>query len=252
MITQRIIPCLLLKGTGLVKSVKFDHPKYIGDPINTVKIFNDKEVDELFFLDIHASRNGNKIQFDLLKDIAQEAFMPLSYGGGINSLNDMEKIFATGFEKVCLNQALLENPELVKEAAKIYGSQSIVACIDVNKNLFGSYYVYDYKKNKNTNISPRMLAEQLIDYGIGEIIFQFVYSDGTMSGYDFKFIEQQTQNLPVPLVTLGGAGSHEDFKKAFKMGASGVSAGSLFVYHGPHRAVLINYPSQKEIQSIIT
>jgi imidazole glycerol-phosphate synthase subunit HisF len=245
MYRNRIIPCLLLKGKGLVKSVKFKDYNYIGDPLNAVKIFNDKGADELLFIDIEASKTG-KIQFELLQKIANQSFMPLGYCGGINNFDDAAKIFKIGFEKICLNTAVLKKPELITELAKIYGNQSVIVCIDIKKDLLGRYKVYEHttKKTKEDLIELVLNYEKL---GAGEIILQSVDNDGTMKGYDNKLINLVSSKVKIPVVALGGAGCMNDIKEAIDNGASACAVGSMFVYYGKNKAVLINYPEEVDV-----
>lgn len=251
MLKTRVIPCLLLKGDGLVKTIKFKKPTYIGDPINALKIFNDKEVDELVFLDITASLEKRGPNFKLLSEISTECFMPLGYGGGITQLDEIEKLFHLGIEKVILNSAVHSKNDLIKKAVEIFGSQSIVASMDVKKHwLTGKQTVYTMSGQQNTNLSPVEYAKQMEDFGVGELIVNSIDLDGTMTGYDYELIRTISNSVKIPMVALGGAGSLEDLKKAKNAGASAVAAGSLFVYQQPHRAVLITYPSQAEIDKL--
>lgn len=250
MLRVRVIPVLLLKNKGLVKTVKFDQPKYIGDPINAVKIFNDKEVDELVLLDIEASKNHTKPDFERIKDIASECFMPLAYGGGITELEDIKKLFSLGVEKVIINSAALTSMDLIKSAAEIFGNQSIVISIDSTKNLWGKHQIYTHsrmKHNRSDLIAYALEAEQS---GAGEIIINSVDHDGTMKGYDLPLIQKVSTAVSVPVVACGGAGELNDFRKAVDAGASAVAAGSFFVFHGPHKAVLINFPSHKQLKDL--
>jgi cyclase len=251
MLKTRVIPCLLLKNLGLVKTVKFSDPKYVGDPINAVKIFNDKEVDELIFLDITATNEKRKPPFDLLSRIVSEAFIPFSYGGGLRSFGDVKKILEIGVEKVVINTYAFENPEFVKEVADKLGSQSVVVCIDFKKNEKGDYEVFVNSGKVNTKINPIDYAIQMEKMGAGEIFLNSIDKDGTMEGYDLELIKKVSEVVGIPIVASGGAGKIEDFGNAIKSGASAVSAGSLFVFVGPHRAVLINYPSREEIERIL-
>lgn len=244
----RVIPVLLLRGKGLVKTVKFKEPKYIGDPINSVRIFNEKEVDELIFLDITATPEGRGPDFELLADIAGEAFMPMAYGGGITSIDQVQRVFSLGFEKVVINTAAYGSPQLIRDAVAIYGSQSIVGCIDVRRTIFGRYELYSHagKTQQSVGLNDHLAAlEQL---GVGEIIMNSVDRDGTQSGYDIKLLHQASSAVSVPVVACGGASGIDDFVAAVNQGGvSAVAAGSLFVYVGPHRAVLINYPDRAEL-----
>lgn len=252
MLRTRVIPCLLLKDNGLVKTIKFKNPSYVGDPINAVKIFNDKEVDELVFLDIMASVEKRGPNFKLLAEISTECFMPLGYGGGISSIQEIEYLFNLGIEKIILNSNACSNPKLVAEAINIFGSQSIVVSMDVRKNwLTKKQIVYTLNGEHNTKINPLEYAKRMEEFGVGELIVNSIDQDGTMEGYDYNLIKTISEAVKIPIVALGGAGSIEDLKKAKDSGASALGAGSLFVYQKPHRAVLITYPSQKELGNLI-
>lgn len=252
MLRTRVIPCLLLKNNGLVKTIKFKNPSYIGDPINAVKIFNDKEVDELVFLDITASTEKRGPNFKLISEISTECFMPLGYGGGISSLNEIEQLFNLGIEKVILNSNAYTNPQLLKLAIEIFGAQSIVASMDVRKNwLTKKQTVYTLNGQHNTKINPLEYAKHMEDIGVGELIVNSIDQDGTMNGYDYHLINTIAKSIKIPIVALGGAGSIEDLRKGKDAGASALGAGSLFVYQQPHRAVLITYPSKEEIETLI-
>lgn len=247
----RVIPTLLLKNSGLVKSEKFKTFKYLGDPINIVKIFNEKEVDEIMVLDILASKEGREPQYDLLKDIAGEAFMPLGYGGGLKNVEQIRKILSLGFEKVCLNASALANKELIREASQIFGSSTIVICIDVKKNFWGKHEVYNHADGK-TYGSPAEWAQNIEALGAGELIINSVDRDGTLSGYDLELTKSVSSITTIPVIACGGAGAKVHFSEAVKSGgASAVAAGSFFVFQGPHRAVLISYPSDKELRHLL-
>lgn len=241
----RIIPCLLLQNNGLVKTYKFSKPKYVGDPINTVKIFNEKEVDELIFLDIAATVNGKEPNLELIHDIAGESFMPIGYGGGITTIEEIKEIFFAGVEKVVLNTAAFKNPQLVEEAATLFGSQSIVVSIDIKKNWLGKYEVYLHRGTKGTGMDPVKYAVQMQERGVGELLINSIDRDGVMQGYDLDLTKKISSEVGMPVITLGGAGRLEDFDDAVKIGgASAVAAGSMFVFYGEHKAVLISYPSR--------
>ncbi|EZH72294.1 imidazole glycerol phosphate synthase [Aquimarina atlantica] len=251
MLQIRVIPSLLLKNNGLVKSIKFKNHKYIGDPINAIKIFNDKEVDELVFLDISATKLGKGPNFKLLSEIAGECFMPLGYGGGISSLSNIEQILKLGFEKVIINYAAANNPLLIDEAVKEFGTSTIVVSIDVKKNMFGKKKVYIQNGSKSVSQTPIDYAKEMESRGAGEILLNSIDRDGTMIGYDLELIKNISSSLQIPLVACGGAGKLDDFQSAINTGgASAVSAGSLFVFNGPNRAVLINYPSINELENL--
>lgn len=249
MLKTRVIPCLLLKNQGLIKTVKFKQPKYVGDPINAVRIFNDKEVDELIFLDITATLENRKPPLDLISQIASECFMPFCYGGGISSVEDIAELFKLGVEKVSINSQAVLNPLLIRRAADLFGSQSIVVSIDVKKNLFGKYRVFIQGGRKPTNLEPVNFAVQMEEAGAGEIFLNSIDRDGTMQGYDLELIRRVSESVRIPVIACGGAGKLDDFADAIKKGgASAVSAGSFFVFQGSHRAVLITYPPMRELE----
>lgn len=250
MLRTRVIPCLLLKGNGLVKTIRFKNSTYVGDPINAVKIFNDKEVDELVFLDINATLEKRGPNFKLINEIASECFMPLGYGGGITSLHEIEKLFNLGIEKIILNSAAYHNQKLITEAIHIFGSQSVIISMDVKKAwLSNKQTVFVNSGSINTKISPVDYAKKMEDLGAGEIIVNSIDLDGTMKGYDLNLISSISSELKIPLVALGGSGGLDDLSKAKNAGAAAVAAGSMFVFQKAHRAVLITYPSQEEIRS---
>jgi imidazole glycerol-phosphate synthase subunit HisF len=244
----RIIPILLLKDGGLYKTIKFKHPNYLGDPINTVKIFNEKEADELALLDFNCSLNGREIDFDKIAEIAGEAFMPMSYGGGIKSFDDAKKVFDSGFEKVILNSILFSDASVIKKIGNVYGAQAVVAAIDVKKNIFGKYKVYSHSGTKSTGYDPVVWAKELAQYGVGEILVNSIEQDGTWNGYDEMLIKSIAQAVSVPVIACGGAANVDDFKKAISIGASAVAAGSMFVYQKKGMGVLINFPSNVKLE----
>jgi cyclase len=251
MLRIRIIPSLLLRNQGLVKTVGFKDPKYVGDPINAIRIFNEKEVDELIVFDTTATVDGRKPNFKLISDIAGECFMPFGYGGGIRDLADIKTLFSIGVEKVVINSYAIEKPIFIKDAADHFGSQSIIVSIDAKRNLLGKYTVYTYGGKIATKYDPVKLAQFMEEMGAGEIILTSIDRDGTMKGYDIDLIKKVTSVLNIPVVAIGGAGKIQDFIDAIqKGGASAVSAGSMFVFQGKHRAVLISYPSMEDIQSL--
>ncbi|QKF58965.1 AglZ/HisF2 family acetamidino modification protein [Aliarcobacter lanthieri] len=247
MLKTRVIPILLMKNGGLYKGIQFKKHKYVGDPINTVKIFNDKEVDELVIFDIEASKLNKPIDFELLENIASEAFMPIAYGGGIKTLEDVQKLFSLGIEKIVLNTSAIEKFDLVKKLVSLYGSQSIVFCLDIKKSFFGKYIAYSYSGSKKVKIFPVELAKKMQNLGIGELIINSIDNDGMMKGYDLEIIEKITTQLVIPVIACGGAGNLEDFVKAKSSGAHGCAAGSMFVYNGIHKAVLISYPKYEKL-----
>ncbi|MCP4567832.1 MAG: glycosyl amidation-associated protein WbuZ [FCB group bacterium] len=250
MLKTRVMPCLLLEEGRLVKTVKFKKPTYVGDPINAVKIYNEKEVDELILLDILATKENRKPPFDLIEEVAGECFMPLTYGGGIRSIEDIKRIHNLGAEKVAINSRAAETPELVRQAADLFGSQSIVVSIDVKKTLLGKYKVYSNGGSRSTGIDPVTYSRQMEDMGAGEILLNAIDCDGSMNGYDVNLINMVAAAVNIPLIALGGAGGIDDLVEAVTQGgASAVAAGSLFVYQGGNRAVLINFPIRRELET---
>src|SRR5262245_1026110 len=248
----RIIPCLLLSNGGLVKTIRFGQPVYVGDPINAVRIFNDKEVDELLLLDIGASRARREPDFPLLERIAREAFMPVGYGGGIRTPEDARRVQALGFEKIAVNAAVLSDLALLSQIAAIGASQSVVSAIDVKRVWLGRRRVYDHVRGRCLPVDPVERAFATVAAGAGELLVQSLDRDGTSSGYDLDLVRGVTETVRVPVIALGGAGRLEDLAAAIRQGgASAAAAGSLFVFHGPRRAVLISYPSAAEKDRVI-
>lgn len=252
MLLPRIIPCLLIRDKGLVKTVQFDGSKYIGDPINTVRIFNEKEVDELIVLDIDASARGAEPDYIMIKNLAAESRMPLCYGGGVRTVEQAKKIISLGVEKVAISSAAIDDLSLISRVAEEVGTQSVVAVLDVKASHMGEYVVWTHNGTKSTNRSPKDLAIRLEKAGVGEIILNSIDNDGLMKGYDIKMVEEVHECISVPLTVLGGAGSVKDISKLIRrFGVIGAAAGSLFFFHGIHRAVLINYPSDRERDQIV-
>jgi cyclase len=248
----RIIPVLLIQKGGLVKSVRFKDHKYVGDPINAVKIFNEKEVDEIVILDIDATRQSRPPDLDQIREIAGEAFMPMAYGGGVSSLEQIKNVLFAGIEKVVINSAAIDHPELIRRAARQFGNQSIIASIDVKKNWLGKYQVMGKGGRQKTKFPPLDWARKMEDMGAGEIFLNSIDRDGTFKGYDQELIGEIAGQINIPLIACGGAGSVDDFLPVVKRsGASAAAAGSLFVFHGPHRAVLISYPDQDTLKTKI-
>jgi len=251
MLTTRVIPCLLKRHKALVKTIKFNKFNYIGDPVNTLQIFNNLMVDEIVVLDILATLEGKKPDFDFIKDIASECFMPLAYGGGIKTLEEIKKIFSLGVEKVIICSAAVENPQLIREASQAFGGQSIVVSIDVKKNIWGRYEVKTFSGRKKTGLDPVDFAKKAVELGAGEILLNSIDRDGTMSGYDLDLIKKISKTINVPLVAVGGAGEYSDLNRPIKSGASAVAAGSLFVYQRKnYESVLVNYPTPIELSKI--
>lgn len=252
MLLARVMPCLLLKNKGLVKTIQFKNPNYIGDPINAVWIFNKKEADELVFLDIEATRQNRGPDIEIIGKIADEAFMPVAAGGGVRTIDDIKNLFKAGIEKVVINTQAVKDPVLLKDAADIFGSQSIVAAMDVRKNLFGKYEVYTHGGTQKTGLDPITLARTYQQMGAGELFINNIDRDGTMEGLDIVLIKSVADAVSIPIIACGGAGNLNDISQAIFQGhASAVSAGSLFIYHGRRKAVLINFPMRQELMKII-
>jgi cyclase len=250
MFRPRIIPVLLLKNQGLVKSIRFKDYKYIGDPINAVRIFNELKADELVFLDIEATKENRSVSLELVKDIGEEANMPFAVGGGINNIQKIQDIIKAGAEKVVINSYAIDHPEFIKEASDTFGSSTIVVCIDVKKNLFGKQQVFLNNTKVKSKDTPVEFAKLMEKNGAGEIIIQSVDKDGTMKGYDLSLIESISEAVTIPVVALGGAGNINHLKEAYnKAKATALAAGSFFVYVGDKRGVLINYPDRNVINS---
>lgn len=246
----RIIPCLTIHENDLVKTIQFKNPRYIGDPVNSVKIFNDKGVDELCILDITASKLNKDPNFQLLQEIANEAFMPLSYGGGLKSLDHVKRIIKMGYEKVIFNTSFINNPELIKDTVNFLGSSGVVISIDVKKNLLGKYVVFI---NDGTQEVKRNLIEvikQVEELNAGEIIINSISNDGMMEGYDLNLIKQVAESVSVPVIAIGGAKDVNDLKKAIDSGAHAVAAASMFIYYGKQKAVLITVPDSSLMEVI--
>ena len=251
MLRTRVIPCLLSKEGSLVKTIRFKKFNYIGDPVNTVRIFNELEVDELMFLDILASKKNRNIDFELIKDIADECFMPLSYGGGIKNIDEVQKIFEIGVEKVVLNSQAFGNLNLVESIAKKFGNQSIIGSIDIKKNFWGRPCVYSHHGTAKQKVGPLEWAKKLENSGVGELLITSIDQEGTWSGFDLDLIKLISENVRVPVIASGGAGCFEDIKLAVKTaGASAVALGSLVVYQKKGMGVLVNFPEEKKLKKL--
>lgn len=251
MFRPRVIPVLLLKNKGLVKSVRFKDYNYIGDPINAVKIFNDLRADELIFLDILASKENRTIPLPFIENVGDECNMPFSVGGGIKTIADIKKILNAGAEKVIINSYAADNPEFIKEASSEFGSSSIVVCMDTKKNFFGKELVYTMGGTKSSTYTPFDYAKLMQEKGAGELMVNSIENDGMMQGYDLNLIKKISMSVTIPIIACGGAGTYSHLSDGVKSGtASAVAAGSMFVYHGPRKAVLINYPSKNELKQI--
>lgn len=252
MLRPRIIPCLLVHNKGLVKTVKFKHPKYVGDPINAVRIFNEKQADELMVLDIDASAFNKEPDYQLIEKLASECRMPLCYGGGIKTVEQAQRIFSLGVEKVAISSGAITDPSLITRIAERVGTQSTVVVLDVKKKLMGGYEVYVENGKKGTGKNPQYLAYRFQELGAGEIVINSIDQDGVMKGYDLNLIEKVRKEITVPLTALGGVGSLEDIGSLIReFGIIGASAGSLFVFKGVYKAVLINYPSPENKDEMI-
>lgn len=251
MLKTRVIPCLLLENEALVKTVNFKDPTYIGDPINAIRIFNEKGVDELVVLDRTATPHGKKPPMELLAKIAKECFMPLAYGGGIRSIEEIREILGLGIEKVVINSYAAENPSFIEQAAEAFGSQSVVVSMDARREASGAYRLFTHGGARATGLDPVDFSREAAKRGAGEIFLNSIDRDGTMSGYDLELIEKVSRAVPIPVVACGGAGTIADFKHAVDAGASAAAAASMFVFYGKNRAVLINYPDEKELENAL-
>jgi cyclase len=250
MLNHRVIPALLLKNGGLVKTHKFKDPKYVGDPINAIRIFNDKEVDELMVLDIVASKEGKEPDYRMIELFAGECFMPLCYGGGIKTMEQADRIFNMGVEKISIQTAAIEDLGLIREVADKYGSQAVVISVDIKRTLFGGTKLYRAATSDTDKENWKPFLTRAGDAGAGEVLINAVDKDGTLSGPDLELIREANSELDIPLIALGGVSSLEDIRLAVEAGASAVAAGAFFVFHGPHRAVLITYPKYEELENL--
>lgn len=252
MLKHRVIPCLLLRNGGLVKTQMFANPKYVGDPINAIRIFNEKEVDELMVLDITATKVRREPDYALIEQFAGECFMPLAYGGGIQTVEQARQLFALGVEKVCLQTAALEDLSLITWLADQFGSQSILVSVDVKKNWLGKHQLFTAATGKTLPQDWCDYLMQAVRAGAGEVVLNAVDRDGMMQGMDLELIRRAAGAVSVPLIAMGGVGSLADIKAAVDAGASAVAAGAFFVFQGPHRAVLITYPRYEELKGLLS
>tara|TARA_B100000963_G_scaffold143536_1_gene125041 strand:+ start:876 stop:1637 length:762 start_codon:yes stop_codon:yes gene_type:complete len=251
MLRKRLIPILLLENYSLVKTLNFKDPAYIGDPCNTIRIFNELEVDELIIVDIKASIKNNPINYDVLKSITDECFMPLCYGGGIKNVDDAKRVFDLGLEKICLNTASLENPQIIKDIANIFGSQSLVISIDVKKDIYGHYGVYSSSASKSVDVRLEDWVKKIEDLGAGEILLTSIDHEGTWKGFDYKLLKEVIDNTILPVIAHGGCGSISHIEKCFELtDASAVGLGSMVVYQKEGKGVLINFPDQQDLNTI--
>jgi imidazole glycerol-phosphate synthase subunit HisF len=253
MAIPRVIPVLLLHKGGLVKSVKFKNYKYIGDPVNAVKIFNEKEVDELCLLDIDASKENREPSYKLIEEIASECFMPLTYGGGVCSIDQIKNLIRSGVEKIVLSTITGKDIGFISKAADRFGNSTLVGCMDVKTNLLGKHRVYSHSTQTNISIDPTTYAKNLEQAGVGELMINSVDRDGSMQGYDYSFISAIVKNVTIPVIACGGCGSLQDIDTVInKCKASAAAAGSFFLFKGPHKAILITYPEPHVLQSIFS
>ncbi len=253
MLYPRIIPCLLVHNKGLVKTTRFKDPKYVGDPINAVKIFNEKEVDELIVLDIDASVKKQDPDYKLIENLAVECRMPFCYGGGIKTIEQAQRIFSLGVEKIAVSSLAVENKMVIADLVEKVGSQSVVVVIDVKKKfLSGKYEVFIHNGTKNTGIELMQFISEMEELGVGEVVINSIERDGLMNGYDLGLIKDVKNKVNIPLTVIGGAGSIQDIGEVIHQnGIIGVGAGSLFVFKGKYRAVLIHYPTIDEKRELI-
>lgn len=251
MLRCRVIPCLLLKRGGLVKTRRFAQPKYVGDPVNAIRIFNQKEVDELIVLDIEASRSGCEPDYGLVEQFAAECFMPLCYGGGVCTVAQARQLFALGVEKISVQSAALRDPALISRLAEQFGSQSVVVSVDVKRDWLGRRRLYASATGKVQKQSWQEYLAGVEQAGAGEILLTSVDRDGEMCGLDLPLVREAVDSVSIPVIATGGVGNLGDIASGLRAGASAVAAGAFFVYHGPHRAVLITYPSSDEIDAVL-
>lgn len=253
MLRTRIIPALLLKDSALVKTIQFKKPGYIGDPINTVRIFNELEVDELCFLDITATNESRKPNIKILSEIADECFMPLSYGGGLNNLEDIKRIFSIGFEKIVVNSSVHANPNLISEVANHFGNQAVVVSIDVKKSFFGKYEVWTHSGTKNSKRDPVEFALEVEKLGAGEILLTSIDQEGTWRGFDLNLVKAVTDKVTIPVIAHGGAGSLSHIGDVVKKSnASAVALGSMVVYQQKDMGVLVNFPDSHKLENVLS
>ena len=245
MVCKRVIPCLLVQNGSLVKTIRFKKPSYIGDAINTVRIFNELEVDELILLDITATTSKSEPNFDLLKDIASECFMPLAYGGGVNTLEQAKKIIKIGYEKVIINSAAYSDKDLITQIANELGNQCVIGSLDVKKSFLGNYFVYSNSGNQKEKINPFQWAKELESLGAGEIMITSITQEGTWNGFDMELIEKITKQVNVPVIAHGGAGSFKDIEEVFYLNVNAAAVGSMLVYQKKGMGVLVNVNNLK-------
>ena len=243
MIAKRLVPILLIQNEDIVKTINYKKPKYIRDPMNIIKIFNEKKFDELIVLDINSTKKNQNINFRFLEKLAGECHMPLTYGGGIKNIENANRIFNIGIEKVALNNSIIHNKILLKKISDKFGSQSIIACVDLNINFFNKIKLYNYVNKKNLKMNIYEYINNCIDFGAGEILINLVHKEGSLKGIDKIFLDNFQNKFKVPIIIHGGINNIENINQIFDYGYDGVGIGSFFVYQGPHKAVLISYPN---------
>lgn len=252
MLRPRVMPCLLLSDTGLVKTIRFDKPNYVGDPLNVVNIFNRLDVDELILLDIDASLTGRSPRFDIIEEVASHCTAPLTYGGGIGDVEEIRRIFEIGAEKIVLGSIAARDPSFITKAADRFGSQAIIVSVDVKKNWLGRYGVYAQHGQRALQAHPVAYAQSVAEHGAGEILLHSIDRDGEMKGYDIDLVRSVADAVNIPVIACGGAGKRQDLAAAVEAGASAAAAGSIFVYQGPERGVLINFPTRAQLRNLLT
>lgn len=243
----RIIPTLLLNDSELYKTVRFKKPKYIGDPINAIKIFNEKEVDEIIVIDIGVTKNKSSINFDLIGQIAGECFMPMTYGGGIKTMEDVDKLFSLGIEKICIQSKAIDDFGFLKLVSDKYGSQAVVLSVDFKKNIFGKKNIFSFKKNSFLKCDWREFLDRAQEFGAGEILATFIDHEGTKNGIDVKLLSEIVKYCKIPVIGQGGVGSNQDIYDGYLTGVGGIAVGTFFVLNGPHDAVLITYTKTEDL-----
>ena len=253
MLAVRVMPCLLLRRRALVKTTRFKNANYIGDPVNTLRIFNEKEVDELILLDITATSEARPPQFGLVEEVASECFMPLAYGGGVRTVDDFSRLYSAGVEKVAINAAAIEEPELIRRAADRFGSQSVIVSIDAKRRWLGRYEVMIRGGRTKTGVTPVEHARRIVELGAGEVLLTSIDHDGVMEGYNLELTRRVADAVDVPVIACGGAGELNHLQAAVREGnASAVAMGSMVIYQGLNRAVLVNYPDRAELDPLFT
>ncbi|WP_417328166.1 AglZ/HisF2 family acetamidino modification protein [Halarcobacter sp.] len=252
MLQKRVIPCLLLHKGGLYKTERFKKPTYIGDPINAIKIFNEKEVDELMFIDIDASSQNKEPNYKIIEDISSECFMPLCYGGGVKTIDQMKKIYTLGVEKISISSQSILNPYFIKEASSLFGSQSVIVTIDIKKDFWGNKKVFINNGKKNTKLNPIDFIKQIEFLGAGEVVINSIDNDGVMNGYDLELLKEIKSNTKIPIIALGGAGNLNHIREVFEVSNIDAAAcGSMFLYQGPLKGILISYPPYQKIKDLL-